>query len=163
MRARRSPRTRPTRPVAPFRSSLASWVVRLERARLRARRVQVPSLLPTGLCVLLWVLLQPLLTAVTSTFRYYPVAYVTGWAIAATAALAAHLWPTWTAPWRTLAWAWICMAMVGSTALTAGWGQWSLTLAAAAALVVIAARANQNARRVADLVRRRRSTGRSLS
>ena len=64
--------------------------------------------------------------------------------------VAAHLWQTWTSPWRTIAWAWAVMAGVGSAGLLLGWGAQALTASVAAALVVIAARANQNTRRVGD-------------
>lgn len=131
---------------------------RARLAQVRARRLTPPQWAKTAAAVGVWILLQPLLTTLTCTYPRYMNGFATGYAMCVLAAVAAHAWPTWTSPWRTIAWAWAVMAGVGSTGLLLGWGGDALTACFAAALLVVVARANQNARRVGDLLVRWRQS-----
>ena len=65
--------------------------------------------------------------------------------------LAPHLWPSRTAPWRTVAWAWVTSMLIGMTVLTMDWGRYSVTVATLVGFTIVVGRANQNARRLIDL------------
>lgn len=63
-------------------------------------------------------------------------------------AMAAHVWPTRTPPWRTLVWTWLLSWLVASVLYMVWDIQWALYPAVATIIVITAARCNANARRL---------------
>lgn len=113
--------------------------------------VVFPQWLRTLLVVTLWLGSVPIYVSLISPYVAYLSAIVMSVGLAIFSGLAPHVWPSRTPPWRTVAWAGILSTVLGLTALTMGWGRYSLTIATIVGFTVVIARANQNARRLIDL------------
>lgn len=112
-----------------------------------------PQWLRTVIAVFIWMGTVPVYVSVISPYVAYTSATAMTVGLAFFAGLAPHLWPSRTAPWRTVAWAWLLSMILGMSALTAEWGRYALTIATIVGFAVVVARANQNARRLIDLFR----------
>ncbi len=82
-----------------------------------------------------------------STFRTANNAELVGVGLCVVTGVACHLWPTRTAPWRTVALAALISSLAGSSLLQGGAGDYAVTGTAAAGIAVVVLRANQNGRR----------------
>lgn len=136
----------------------ANYVRRAKAAQTAqaARRLPsrvFPQWLRTALAVCIWLGSVPFYVSLISPYVAYMSATAMSVGLAVFAGLAPHLWPSRTAPWRTVAWAWLISMLMGMTALTSEWGRYSLTIATVVGFTIVVARANQNARRLIDLVR----------
>lgn len=60
----------------------------------------------------------------------------------------AHVWPTYSPPWRTVAWAWMASWFVGGGTYLVWHITWSLYLAAATLVLVTVVRCNCNGRKL---------------
>lgn len=114
-----------------------------------------PQWLRTALVLFLWLGSMGFWVSVTTLYRSYPNGYMVGVGLALCTAIAVHVWPTRTPPWRTLAITGIGTAWLGSSLLLEGAGQYALTIAAVAGLLFVGARVNQNGRRLWRLARLR--------
>lgn len=138
-------------PFAPSEQQGAGFVVALKIGARRFRRglrAVFPQWVRTTLVAVLWLGAMAYWVSLTSTYASYGSAYLAGIGMVLFGAIGAHLWPTRTPPWRTLAWVALLTIWVGSTLLLAGAGQYALTAATILGIVFIAARVNQNARRI---------------
>lgn len=121
-----------------------------------ARRIPgkvFPQWLRTSLAVFLWLGFVPFYVSAIAPYVAYMSATAMSVGLAFFSGLAPHLWPSRTSPWRTVAWAWTLSVLLGMTVLTMGGGRYALTAATVAGFTLVAARANQNARRLIDLIR----------
>lgn len=110
-----------------------------------------PQWLRTFLVVFLWLGSVPIYVSVIAPYVAYMSATIMAVGLAIFSGLATHLWPTRTAPWRTVAWAWLASVLTGMTALTMEWGRYSVTIATIVGFAIVIGRTNQNARRLIDL------------
>ena len=110
----------------------------------------------TGLVVFFWLGSMLLYVRLVAPYADYGSALMMGIGLAVFAGIAVHVWPTRTAPWRTVAWAGVTSAYVGSTLLLLDAGRLALTGAMLVGLAVVVLRAGSNGRRLAGLFRTRR-------
>ena len=122
----------------------------LRTARTLPNKV-FPQWLRTFLVVFLWLGSVPLYVSVIAPYVAYMSATIMTVGLAVFSGLAPHLWPSRTAPWRTVAWAWVTSMLIGMTVLTMDWGRYSVTVATLVGFTIVVGRANQNARRLIDL------------
>lgn len=110
-----------------------------------------PQWLRTLLLVTLWLGSVPLYVSVIAPYVAYLSATAMTVGLAIFSGLAPHLWPSRTAPWRTVVWAWVFSMLAGMTVLTLEWGRYSVTIASIVGFAIVIGRSNQNARRLIDL------------
>ncbi len=111
----------------------------------------------TGLVVFFWLGSMLLYIRLVAPYADYGSALLMGMGLAVFAGIAVHVWPTRTAPWRTVAWAAVASAYTGSTLLLLDAGRLALTGAMLVGLTIVVLRAGSTARRLAGLLRTRRS------
>lgn len=132
-----------------------------KRARTTADgRMTVPSMvgtyvLPqwarTAFAVLVWLGMTQLYVALIAPYVVYSSARSMTVGLAIFTGISVHLWPTRTAPWRTVAWAALLTALLGSTLLTLGLGRVALSLTTVAGFGFVLIRVNQNGRRLWEM------------
>lgn len=110
-----------------------------------------PQWLRTFLVAFLWMGSTPVYVSLISPYVAYMSALVMSVGLIVFSSLAPHLWPSRTAPWRTVAWAGVMSTLAGLTVLTMEWGRYALLIATIVGFAIVIARANQNARRLIDL------------
>jgi hypothetical protein len=116
-------------------------------------RLIFPQWLRTGLVVLLWLAFVPLYLQLIAPIVSYSSAQAMAVGLAIFAGLACHLWPTRTAPWRTVAWTASVTTFVGPMLLVSGWGQLGLAVTTVIGFLIVVLRANQNGRKLFGLVK----------
>lgn len=101
---------------------------------------------------MLWLCTLPVYVAFVSPYISYGYATIVMAGTALTAGALLHLWPSKTAPWRTLLWAYLLMAFAGSTLLQLGAGTLALTASAILGVVFVGVRVNQNGRKLVGMI-----------
>lgn len=96
---------------------------------------------------------MPVYVGLIATYDVYPPAQMMGVGLAISSGVAVHLWPTRTAPWRTIAWTWFLTALIGSTCLSLGMSRYALILTTIFGFTFVALRVNQNARKLWGMVK----------
>ncbi|GAB3856409.1 hypothetical protein ACFPIJ_58700 [Dactylosporangium cerinum] len=126
----------------PMRWSLQRWARRLFGQPVR-----------TFLVVFVW--LGSMLTYIGLVAPYvaYGSALLMGVGLAVFSGIASHLWPTRTAPWRTVAWAAVGSAFAGAQLLLLDAGRLALTGAMLVGVAIVLLRIGSNGRRLIGLLR----------
>lgn len=119
----------------------------------KAPRVIFPQWLRTTLVVLLWLAFVPLYLQLIAPIVSYRSAQAMGVGLAIFAGLACHLWPTRTAPWRTVAWAATVTSFLGPMLLVGGLGRLGLAVTTVIGFLIVVLRVNQNGRKLLGLIR----------
>jgi hypothetical protein len=109
--------------------------------------------LRTFLVVFLWLTLMLPYIGVVAPYVAYGSALMMGVSLAVFTGIAVHLWPTRTAPWRTVAWAAGISAFTGAELLLLDVGRLALTGAMLAGFGVVLLRIGSNGRRLFGLFR----------
>lgn len=135
-----------------------SYVRQAKTARTAQRVLAIPAKvfpqwLRTALMVLVWLGSVPLYVSSVAPYVAYQSATVMTVSLAMFSGIAVHVWPTRTSPWRTVAWAWVGSLAVGLLCLSLYWGRYALTLACITGFLIVIARCNQNARKLAGLIK----------
>lgn len=141
-------RSRPS--TAP--ASLTKTQVLGSHARTVGRRVW-PQWLRTFLVAFFLLGITPAYVALVAPYVAYNSAATMYVGLVIAGAVAAHLWPTKTSPWRTLMWAVMVSSFVGATLLPFGWGRAALVSATIVGFGIVALRVNQNGRKLWRLVK----------
>ena len=124
------------------------WTVRRWARRLFGQPVR------TFLAVFLWLGSMLTYIGLVAPFAAYDSALLMGVGLALFSGIAVHLWPTRTAPWRTVMWAALVSAYTGAQLLLMDAGRFALTGAMLAGFAVVLLRIGGNGRRLVALVRR---------
>ncbi len=135
------------------RDAVQTATRRIGAVARRVPAVAFPQWLRTLVVALLWLGLVPIYASVLAPYVAYNSAQTFTVGLIMSSAIACHLWPTRTAPWRTLAWTAFIVSNVGMILLTAGAGRFALTGATIIGFGFVALRVNQNGRRLVNLVR----------
>lgn len=114
-------------------------------------RVLFPQWLRTLLLTLVWLGTIPVYIQLISTYSIMPSARTMAVGLAMFAGLAPHVWPTRTAPWRTVLWAWGLSVLTGMIAMLLGAGPLGLTAATLVGFAVVILRINENGRKMWNL------------
>ena len=130
----------------PFRWKARRWVRRLVGQPVR-----------TFLAVFLWLGLMLLYIGIVAPYTVYDSALFMGVGLAVFSGIAVHLWPTRTAPWRTVVWAALVSAFVGAELLILGADRLALTGAMLVGFAIVLLRIGSNGRRLIGLFRTWRS------
>jgi hypothetical protein len=107
----------------------------------------------TVVVVWLWISMIPVYVGVVAPYAAYGSALTMGVGLAMFSGIAVHLWPTRTAPWRTVAWAAVLSSLTGAELLLAGADRLAPTGAMLVGLAVVLLRIGSNGRRLVELVR----------
>jgi hypothetical protein len=111
----------------------------------------------TFLVVFFWLGSMLTYIGLVAPYADYDSALLMGVGLAVFSGIAVHLWPTRTAPWRTVAWAALVSAYVGAQLLVMDAGRYAITGAMVAGFVIVLLRVGGNGRRLVGLLRGRRS------
>lgn len=112
-----------------------------------------PQWLRTLLVTLLLLGFTPFWVQVVATFEVYGSARSAYVGMIVSGALAVHLWPPQTSPWRTVALAAVLSAVVGMFGLLAGMDRYALVAATVVGFGVIALRVNSWGRTLVEMLR----------
>lgn len=110
-----------------------------------------PQWIRTVLAVLVWLSTVPVYTQLISPYVSLLSAQNMAVGLAMFSGIATHVWPTRTAPWRTVMWAWALSVATGMILLMSGAGPLALTGATIAGFGFVTLRVNENGRKLADL------------
>lgn len=137
------------------------------------RSVRIPRLpsgfrffsgwLRTALAVILWLGSTLVYVGIVSPYATYVPAMAMSVGLAISSGMLSHLWPTRTAPWRTVIWAMVCSGVMGAFLLSVGAIDFALMGATLVGFGVVAIRVNQNGRKLVHWWRARRLGVRSVS
>lgn len=110
------------------------------------------QVLLTTFAVLVWLGITPIYVALVATYEEYGSARSMAVGLAMCSGLAPHVWPSRTSPWRTVMLTGLLSAIIGSLFLTAGVGRFALMAATVFGFGFVALRANENGRKLWDLI-----------
>lgn len=130
-------------------------VGRVRRTAGRVIRIIFPQWLKTLLVTLVWLGLMSPWVSVTTLYTRTGNGAMVGIGMAVSTAIACHVWPTRTPPWRTVAFTAFFSAWLGSTLLLAGFLGYGLTVTHIVCALFVLARVNQNGRKVYRALMRR--------
>ncbi|MEV0133890.1 hypothetical protein AB0H83_36160 [Dactylosporangium sp. NPDC050688] len=126
----------------PMRWGVQRWARRLFGQPIR-----------TFFVVFLWLGSMLMYIALVAPYVAYGSAMFMGVGLALFSGIAVHLWPTRTAPWRTVAWAAVASAYTGAQLQMLNVGQLALTGAMLVGFAIVLLRIGSNGRRLVELFR----------
>jgi hypothetical protein len=121
----------------------------------RAISLIFPQWLKTAVVTLLWLALMLPWVSVTSLYSRFGSGLMVGVGLALFAAIAAHVWPTRTPPWRTVAITAVFTTWLGSTLLIAGLAGYALNITGLVGCLIVLVRINENGRKTVRALLRR--------
>lgn len=137
-----------------YRSAWAIARIRRGVSLTRKANSSTPAqILKTLLFCTFWLSISPIFIHLIAPYRDYGSAQIGIVGLIIFGGISVHLWPTRTAPWRTMGWAMFSMIPLGSIALTMGMGSYALTLTTMVGFLIILCRVNSNLRRFIAMVR----------